>query len=148
MVVFEYENGLVVCPEGKVKKTTNGQLDSHYIFAFDATNASKYGVKQCIHASWSNSNAQKKYSVAYYDSRTYPSPATINISNGLWSWAGRGWTKSITVQSQHANVMEIGVEVTPVPTTQAYHIDGNKITIEYCKNNNRKDRTDTSLDLR
>ena len=146
MVVFEYENGLVVCPDGIVKKSGNA-LDAHYIFAFDATTASKYGVKQCIHASWSNTNAQKKYSAVYYDSKTYPSPTFINIYNDRWIWTGRGST-SITVRTAQAIAMNIGVEVTPVPTTQSYSIDGNKITIRYCKNNDHKDQTDTSLDLR
>lgn len=149
MIVFEYQHGLVVAVDGEVKKLSNGQLDSRYIFAFDATDAARYGVQQCTHSDKNNAQGSfYKYSAVWYNGVLTPS--TITISGPDWIWTGKGMnpTAPLCVRADQASIMGIGAySRTPVPTSQKVSIVDGRITIEYSKNNG-KTTNDTSLDLK
>ena len=129
MIVFTYQNGVVMAPNGKV--------DMNLIYAFDATVASKNGVETCLKNS--------AYSGVWTGSKW--APAGITVTNGRWIYAGKNASWDHTVMENNAITLGIGVDVTPIPKAQSYSISGNKITIKYAKNNG-KTTADTSLDLR
>jgi hypothetical protein len=149
MIVFEYQHGLVVAVDGEVKRLSNGQLDSRYIFAFDATDAARYGVQQCTHSDKNNAQGSfYKYSAVWYNGVLTPS--TITISGPDWIWTGKGMAANapLCVRADQASIMGIGAySRTPVPTSQKVSIVDGRITIEYSKNNG-KTTNDTSLDLK
>jgi len=128
MVVFIYQNGVVMAP--------NGVVDLNLIYAFDATVASKNGVETCL----KNSD----YSGVWTGSKW--APARITVTNGRWIYAGKSASWDHTVMENNAITLGIGVDVTPTPKAQSYKVEGNKCTIKYAKNNG-KTTTDTSLEL-
>lgn len=149
MIVFEYQHGLVVAVDGEVKRLSNGQLDSRFIYAFDATDAARYGVQQCTHSDKNNAQGSfYKYSAVWYNGVLTPS--TITISGPDWIWTGKGMAANapLCVRADQATIMGIGAySRTPVPTSQKVSIVDGRITIEYSKNNG-KTTNDTSLDLK
>lgn len=129
MIVFTYQNGVVMAP--------NGQVDMNLIYAFDSNVASKNGVETCLkNASYSGVWTGSKWA-----------PAGITITNGRWIYAGKNASWDHTVMENNAITLGIGVDVTPTPKAQSYKVEGNKITIKYARNNG-KTTTDTSLELR
>ena len=107
MVVFTYQNGVVMAPNGKV--------DMNLIYAFDATVASKNGVETCLkNASYSGVWTGSKWA-----------PAGITITSGRWIYAGKN------ASWDHTVMFGVGTDVTPTPKSQSYKIDGNKIAIKY-----------------
>ena len=129
MVVFTYQNGVVMAP--------NGVVDMSLIYAFDQSVASKNGVETCLkNASYSGVWTGSKWA-----------PAGITITNGRWIYAGKNASWDHTVMENNAITLGIGVDVTPTPKAQSYSISGNKITIKYAKNNGST-TANTSLELR
>ncbi len=129
MVVFTYQNGVVMAP--------NGVVDMSLIYAFDQSVASKNGVETCLkNASYSGVWTGSKWA-----------PAGITITNGRWIYAGKNAAWDHTVMENNAITLGIGVDVTPTPKAQSYSISGNKITIKYAKNNGST-TANTSLELR
>ena len=129
MIVFTYENGVVMAPNGKV--------DMSLVYAFDQTVASANGVSKCAkNASYSGVWTGSKWS-----------PAKIITSNGRWIYAGTNASWDHTVMENNAISLGIGVDVTPTPKAQSYKIEGNTITIKYAVNNG-KTTADSSLSLR
>ncbi len=129
MIVFTYENGVVMAPNGKV--------DMSLIYAFEQSVASANGVSKC------SKNAS--YSGVWTGSKW--APAKIITSNGRWIYAGTNASWDHTVMENNAISLGIGVDVTPTPSAQSYKIEGNTITISYAKNNG-KTTADSSLSLR
>jgi len=129
MIVFIYQNGVVMAPNGKV--------DMNLIYAFDANTASQQGVERC--------SAKANYSGVWTGSKW--APAKITITSGRWIYAGLDAAWDHTVMENNAITLGIGVDVTPTPKAQSYKIEGNKITITYAVNNG-KTTADTSLSLR
>ncbi len=129
MIVFTYENGVVMAPNGKV--------DMNLIYAFDAATASKQGVERCAR--------KASYSGVWTGSKW--APAKIIVSSGRWIYAGVNAAWDHTVMENNAIILGIGKDVTPTPKAQSYKIEGNKITISYAVNNG-KTTADTSLSLR
>ncbi|MBQ8677148.1 MAG: hypothetical protein IJ529_01610 [Alphaproteobacteria bacterium] len=129
MIVFIYQNGVVMAPNGKV--------DMNLTYAFDANVASQQGVERC--------SKTANYSGVWTGSKW--APAKITITSGRWIYAGLNAAWDHTVMENNAITLGIGVDVTPTPKAQSYKIEGNKITISYAVNNG-KTTADTSLSLR
>ncbi len=129
MIVFTYENGVVMAPNGKV--------DMSLVYAFEQSVASANGVSKCAkNASYSGVWTGSKWA-----------PAKIITSNGRWIYAGTNASWDHTVMENNAISLGIGVDVTPTPKAQSYKIEGNTITISYAVNNG-KTTADSSLSLR
>ena len=129
MIVFTYENGVVMAP--------NGVVDMNLIYAFEQSVASANGVSKC--------SRNASYSGVWTGSKW--APAKIITSNGRWIYAGTNASWDHTVMENNAISLGIGVDVTPTPSAQSFRIDGNTITISYAKNNG-KTTADSSLSLR
>lgn len=129
MIVFTYENGVVMAP--------NGVVDMSLIYAFEQSVANANGVSKC------SKNAS--YSGVWTGSKW--APAKIITSNGRWIYAGTNASWDHTVMENNAISLGIGVDVTHTPSAQSYKIEGNTITISYAKNNG-KTTADSSLSLR
>ncbi len=128
MIVFTYENGVVMAPNGKV--------DMKLTYAFDASVAAENGVETCLKGAYSGVWGDGKWQ-----------PATITIASGRWIYAGKSSSWDHTVMETNAITLGIGVDVTPIPSAQAVKIDGNQITITYAVNNGSK-TANTSLSLK
>ncbi len=128
MIVFTYENGVVMAPNGKV--------DMSLAYAFDATVASKNGVETCLKGANSGVFGNGKWQ-----------PAKITIANGRWIYAGKNASWDHTVMANNAVTLGIGVDVTPTPKAQSTSINGNQITIKYAVNNGST-TANSSLSLR
>ncbi len=116
MIVFTYENGVVMAP--------NGVVDMSLAYAFDASVASANGVETCLKGAYSGVWGNGKWQ-----------PATITIASGRWIYAGKSSSWDHTVMATNAVTLGIGVDVTPIPSAQKTTINGNEITISYAVNN-------------
>ena len=128
MIVFTYENGVVMAPNGKV--------DMNLVYAFDAATAAKNGVETCIKGAYSGVWGANKWQ-----------PAKITVVSGRWIYAGKNSAWDHTVMENNAVTLGIGVDVTPTPSAQTYKVSGNTITISYAVNNGSK-TANTSLSLK
>ncbi len=128
MIVFVYENGVVLAP--------NGQVDLKLCYAFDESVATQNGAETCIKGAYSGVFGNAKWQ-----------PAKITIVSGRWIYAGKNPAWDHTVMETNAVILGIGVDVTPIPSAQSYKVEGNQITISYAKNNNSK-TANTSLSLK
>ncbi len=128
MIVFTYENGVVMAPNGKV--------DMNLCYAFDATVAAKNGVETCLKGSYSGVWGNNKWQ-----------PAKITMTSGRWIYAGKNASWDHTVMEQNAVALNIGTDVTPIPSAQSYKINGNQITVSYAVNNG-SNTANTSLSLK
>ena len=128
MIVFTYENGVVMAPNGKV--------DMSLAYAFDASVAAANGVEQCINGAYSGVWGNGKWQ-----------PATITIISGRWIYAGLNPDWDHGVHQNNAVTLGIGVDVTPIPSAQKTTINGNTITIKYAVNNGST-TANSSLSLR
>ncbi len=128
MIVFIYENGVVMAPNGKV--------DMSLIYAFDASVASANGVETCIKGAYSGVFGDGKWQ-----------PATITIVSGRWIYAGISKNWDHTVMETNAVILGIGVDVTPIPSAQKTTISNGKITISYAANNG-SNTANSSVSLR
>ncbi len=116
MIVFTYEKGVVMAP--------NGVVDMSLIFAFDADVAAQNGVETCIVDAYSGVWGEDKWQ-----------PATIAVIDNRWIYAGINSSWDHTVMEENAVTLGIGKDVTPIPGAQSYKIEGNQITISYAVNN-------------
>lgn len=129
MVVFGYENGVVLAPAGKAD-LTNG------IFAYDQAVATANGVQKCAKGSC--------YTAVYKSGSWIPAKCeTYNNgkSNETWIYTGKGVSHS--VMADNAISLGIGKDVTWNPKEEVAIEDGT-ITVKYSKNNaslNGKDIT-------
>lgn len=128
MIVFEYENGVVMAP--------NGVVDLSLAYAFDASVAAANNVERCLKNSsfsgvWGNGKWQ---------------PAGVIETNSRWIYNGINSSWDHGVNANEAVALGIGVDVTPIPSAQSVKIDGNKITINYAVNNGSKNAS-SSLSL-
>ena len=130
MIVFEYENGVVMAP--------NGEVDLKLIYAFTKTLADKHGVDRCIKSSMQDAS-HIRYSGVWTGSKW--APAIITITNGRWIYAGLNQSWDHTVMQNNAIALGIGVEVTPAPSAQSVSIKQGKITIKYPPNNGSRTAT-------
>ena len=128
MIVFSYENGVVMAPNGKV--------DMSLTYAFDAGVASANGVERCINGAYSGVWGDGKWQ-----------PATITFVSSRWIYAGLNPDWDHGVHENNAVTLGIGVDVTPIPSAQSVKVEGNKITISYAANNGSK-TVNTSLSLK
>ena len=128
MIVFIYENGVVMAPNGKV--------NMNLTYAFNASVAAANNVEQCIEGAYSGVWGNGKWQ-----------PATITESNGRWFYIGINSDWDHAVHQNNAITLGIGVDVTPVPDAQSTTINGNTITISYAVNNGST-TANTSLSLR
>ena len=128
MIVFTYENGVVMAPNGKV--------DMSLIYAFNASVASANGVDVCINGAYSGVFGNGKWQ-----------PAKITIVSGRWIYAGKSSSWDHTVMVTNAVTLGIGVDVTPIPSAQKTTISNGKITISYAANNGST-TANSSLSLR
>lgn len=131
MIYFEYENGCILAPLGKV--------DLKLTFAFSESLAKANGVK------YAKSPVE---SAVWTGSQWFP--AAIVVNNGRWIYAGASSNNALwshTVHQQNAVALGIGVDVTYKPKAQSFSIEGKKITITYAVNNG-KTTADTPLSLR
>lgn len=121
MVVFIYENGYVLAPDGKV--------NLNLVFA--------------------KSEAGNNVNSAVWDGNNFY-PGLVSVSNKgsnkeLWNYASmKGNVHS--VYANDAIGLNIGKDVKPVPSAQSYKVNGNTITITYSKGNTAS--ADTTLSLR
>ena len=122
MIVFTYENGVVMAPNGKV--------DMSLIYAFNASVASANGVDVCINGAYSGVFGNGKWQPA-----------------GRWIYAGKSSSWDHTVMETNAVTLGIGVDVTPIPSAQKTTISNGKITISYAANNGST-TANSSLSLR
>jgi hypothetical protein len=129
MIVFTYQNGVVMAP--------NGVVDMNLIYAFDQSVANANGVSKC--------SRNASYSGVWTGSKW--APAKIITNSGRWIYAGTNASWDHTVMENNAISLGIGVDVTHTPSAQSFRIDGNTITISYAVNNGRT-TADTSLSLR
>ena len=120
MIVFEYQNGVVMAP--------NGIVDTNLIYAFNQSVASAHGVDWCL-----RSTSNIHYSGVWTGSKW--APASIVITNGRWIYAGRSSSWDHTVMENNAITLGIGVDVTPAPSAQNVSISNGTITISYAVNN-------------
>lgn len=128
MIVFTYENGVVMAPNGKV--------DMSLIYAFNASVASANGVDVCINGAYSGVFGNGKWQ-----------PAKITMVSGRWIYAGKSSSWDHTVMETNAVTLGIGVDVTPIPSAQKTTISNGKITISYAANNGST-TANSSLSLR
>lgn len=128
MIVFTYENGVVMAPNGKV--------DMSLIYAFNASVASANGVDVCINGAYSGVFGNGKWQ-----------PAKITMVSGRWIYAGKSSSWDHTVMETNAVILGIGVDVTPIPSAQKTTISNGKITISYAANNGST-TANSSLSLR
>lgn len=128
MIVFTYEKGVVMAPNGKV--------DLSLTYAFDAAVATANGVETCIAGAYSGVWGNNKWQ-----------PATITIVSNRWIYAGISSAWDHTVMEENAITLGIGEDVTPIPSAQSVKIEGNKITISYAVNNGST-TANTSLSLK
>ncbi len=128
MIVFIYENGVVMAP--------NGTVDMNLAYAFDANVAAANGVDVCIAGAYSGVYGNGKWQ-----------PATITEVSGRWIYAGISSSWDHTVMETNAVTLGIGVDVTPIPGAQSVKIEGNQITISYAVNNGST-TANSSLSLR
>ena len=128
MIVFTYENGVVMAPNGKV--------DMNLCYAFDESVAAKNGVETCISGAYSGVWGANKWQ-----------PAKVTVVSGRWIYAGKSSAWDHTVMEKNAVTLGIGEDVTPTPGAQSYKITGNRITISYAVNNGSK-TANTSLSLK
>lgn len=121
MVVFIYENAYILAPDGKV----NMEL----IFPKSEAGAS------CNSAVWNGTN-------------WYPALVSVSAKGSnkeLWSYASMTGIVH-TVYANDAIGLNIGKDVSPIPSAQSYKVNGNKITITYSKGNTAT--ADTTISLR
>ena len=130
MIVFEYQNGVVMAPEG--------QVNTSLIYAFTETLAKQHGVDRCIKSSTQNSS-HIRYSGVWTGSKW--APAVITITNGRWIYAGLNQSWDHTVMENNAITLGIGVDVTPAPSAQSLSIQQGEITIKYPPNNGSRTAT-------
>lgn len=130
MIVFEYQNGVVMAPDG--------QVNTNLIYAFTETLAKQHGVDRCIKSSTQNST-HIRYSGVWTGSKW--APAVITITNGRWIYAGLNQAWDHTVMENNAITLGIGVDVTPAPSAQSVSIKQGKITIKYPPNNGSRTAT-------
>lgn len=128
MIVFTYENGVVMAPNGKV--------DMSLIYAFNASVASANGVDVCINGAYSGVFGNGKWQ-----------PAKITMVSGRLIYAGKSSSWDHTVMETNAVTLGIGVDVTPIPSAQKTTISNGKITISYAANNGST-TANSSLSLR
>ena len=128
MIVFTYENGVVMAPNGKV--------DMSLAYAFNASVAAANNVEQCIEGAYSGVFGNGKWQ-----------PATITESNGRWFYIGINSDWDHAVHQNNAITLGIGVDVTPIPDAQSVKIENGVITISYAANNGSNTAT-TSLSLK
>lgn len=128
MIVFTYENGVVMAPNGKV--------DMSLIYAFNASVASANGVDVCIKGAYSGVFGNGKWQ-----------PAKITMVSGRWIYAGQSSSWDHTVMETNAVTLGIGVDVTPIPSAQRATVSNGKITISYAANNGST-TANSSLSLR
>ena len=128
MVVFIYENGVVMAP--------NGAVDMNLAYAFDANVASANNVEVCIKGAYSGVFGNGKWQ-----------PAVVTEVSGRWIYSGISSSWDHTVMKTNAITLGIGVDVTYQPSAQSVAIDGNKITISYAVNNGST-TANSSLSLR
>jgi len=121
MVVFIYENGYVLAP--------NGVVNMNLVFSKDEAG------KNINSAVWNGTN-------------WYPALVTVSAKGSnkeLWSYASMKGNVH-TVYANDAIGLNIGKDVKPVPSAQSCKVNGSKITITYAKGNTST--ADTTLSLR
>ena len=128
MIVFIYEKGVVMAP--------NGSVDLNLTYAFDAGVAAENGVETCIQGAFSGVWGNNKWQ-----------PAVINEVKGRWIYSGISAAWDHTVMEENAVTLGIGKDVTHTPKAQSVKIEGNKITISYAVNNGST-TANTSLSLK
>lgn len=128
MIVFIYENGVVMAP--------NGTVDMSLAYAFDANVAAANNVEVCIAGAYSGVYGNGKWQ-----------PATITEVSGRWIYAGISSSWDHTVMETNAVTLGIGVDVDHTPSAQKATVEGNKITISYAVNNGST-TANSSLSLR
>ena len=69
------------------------------------------------------------------------------MTSGRWIYAGKNASWDHTVMEQNAIALNIGADVTPIPSAQSYKINGNQITVKYAVNNG-SNTANTSLSLK
>ena len=119
MVVFGYENGVVMAPKNKV--------DLNLVFAYDQNVADAHGVQKCAKGSC--------YTGVYKNGNWIPAKCeTQNAgkSNETWVYTGKGASHS--VMANNASALGIGVDRTWNPKETVTITDGT-ITVKYSKNN-------------
>lgn len=119
MVVFGYENGVVMAPNGKV--------DLNLVFAYDQNVANAHGVQKCAKGSC--------YTGVYKNGAWIPAKCeTQNAgkSNETWVYTGKGASHS--VMANNASALGIGVDRTWNPKETVTITDGT-INVKYSKNN-------------
>ena len=128
MIVFIYENGVVMAPNGKV--------NMNLTYAFNASVAAANNVEQCIEGAYSGVFGDGKWQ-----------PATITIAGSRWFYIGIDSAWDHAVMEANAVTLGIGVDVTPIPDAQSVKIENGVITISYAANNGSNTAT-TSLSLK
>jgi len=121
MVVFRYEHGVVMAP--------NGVPDLNLIYAFTAADAAAHGVEQVYTpAAW--------YSGVHFSGKWWPAAITPNSGYTAWTYSYDGTpAHSHTVQRANALILNIGYDYHPIPSHQYYTISNGVITICYNANN-------------
>lgn len=116
MIVFIYEKGVVMAP--------NGVVDLSLAYAFDEAVAAENGVETCIAGAYSGVWGDNKWQ-----------PATITEIKGRWIYTGKNSAWDHTIMEENAITLGIGKDVTHTPKAQSVKIEGNQITISYAVNN-------------
>jgi len=134
MLVFTFEHGVIMAP--------NGVIDMNLVYAFDEDTANQHGVDHCLkNASYSGVWTGSKWAPAHL----------VEGCAGRWIYAGKNaaWDHTVSYQSirsYSSNTVDYifaANKVNVIPR-QSYNIDGNKITIKYCKGN-KSDIMNTEL---
>lgn len=128
MLMFRYENGCVLVP--------NGNKKAAIYFAYSQATANAQGVQY----------APKGVNTAYWTgTQWYAAALTIQTPN--WAYDTHMAGKSLVIHQNDATAHGIGVDVSPKPKAQSYKVSNGTITITYAVNNGSTTAT-TPLSLK
>ena len=122
MVVFKFEHGVIMAP--------NGVIDMNLVYAFDEDTANQQGVDHCL----------KKHSFSAVWTGSKWAPASVFPMGSSWFYGGKDSSWDHCMDDAEYFI----IYRHPTPKSQSYNINGNKITIKYCKGN-KSDTMNTEL---